>query len=179
MTALTFQRDDGGREAAGFRGTAGDCVARAIAIATGRPYREVYDRLAAINATHRHKGKMRARSARSGVLTGRVAFKRYMAELGFEWVPTMSIGSGCTVHLHDDELPMGRLVVSLSRHLTAVIDGVIRDTYDPRRDTHYVRSGDGTKVGGPVEMRPGEWRNANGICGIARRCVYGYWRLDR
>ena len=37
--------DDGGRAAAGFKGEAGDCVTRAIAIATGRPYREVYDAL--------------------------------------------------------------------------------------------------------------------------------------
>ncbi len=37
----------------------------------------------------------------------------------------MQIGSGCTVHLRADELPSGRLVVSVSRHLTAVIDCVI------------------------------------------------------
>ena len=37
--------DDGGRAAAGFKGTTGDCVTRAIAIATGKPYREVYDAL--------------------------------------------------------------------------------------------------------------------------------------
>ena len=34
--------DDGGRNAAGFRGKAGDCVARSIAIATRLPYRQVY-----------------------------------------------------------------------------------------------------------------------------------------
>ena len=34
---------------------------------------------------------------------------------------------------------MGRLVVSLSRHWTAVIDGVIFDTHDPsRRGTRCV-----------------------------------------
>jgi hypothetical protein len=171
-----FIFDDGGRQAAGFKGSAGDCVARAVAIASGRPYREVYDRLAAINAGHRRKGKMRARTARSGILTSRIAFKRYMAELGFEWTATMTIGSGCRVHLVAEELPSGRLVCNLSGHLTAVIDGTIRDTYDPRRETHYVRSGTGG-AGGPRDLRPGEWRNANGICGVSRRCVYGYWRL--
>ncbi len=45
----------------------------------------------------------------------------------------MAIGSGCTVHLRIGELPAGRLVVSLSKHMTAVIDGVIHDTYDPSR----------------------------------------------
>ena len=39
---LPFARDDGGRAAAGFKGSAGDCVARSVAIASGRPYAEVY-----------------------------------------------------------------------------------------------------------------------------------------
>jgi hypothetical protein len=59
--------------------------------------------------------------------------------LGWVWTPTMQIGSGCTVHLRADELPPGRLVVSVSKHLTAVIDGVIHDTHDcSRRGTRCV-----------------------------------------
>ena len=57
-----------------------------------------------------------------------------MRGLGFVWTPTMQIGSGCTVHLRDGELPMGRLVVSLSGHYCAVLDGVVHDLYDPSRD---------------------------------------------
>ncbi|MGA2164193.1 MAG: hypothetical protein ABSH36_06960, partial [Solirubrobacteraceae bacterium] len=45
----------------------------------------------------------------------------------------MKIGHGCTVHLHAEELPSGRLIVRLSRHMCAVIDGVIHDTHDPSR----------------------------------------------
>ncbi len=37
--------DDGGREAAGYKGKTGDCVTRAIAIACELPYQEVYDAL--------------------------------------------------------------------------------------------------------------------------------------
>jgi hypothetical protein len=180
MTGFIY--DDGGREAAGFKGKAGDCVARAVSIASGRPYAEVYARLAAGQGSQRvtkrtRKGN-RAASARNGICVRRKWFKDYMAELGFEWVATMGIGTGCKVHLCAEELPAGRLVVHVSKHSTAVVDGVIRDTYDPRRETHYVRSGGGG-VGGPDELRPGEWRNSNGICGISRRCVYGYWRLVR
>ncbi len=51
-----------------------------------------------------------------------------MASLGFAWTPTMRIGSGCTFHLTDGELPTGRLVVAISNHYTAVIDGVIHTT---------------------------------------------------
>jgi len=56
-----------------------------------------------------------------------------MESLGWQWTSTMQIGSGCTVHLRPDELPQGRLVVSLSRHVVAVIDGVAYDTHDPTR----------------------------------------------
>jgi hypothetical protein len=41
MSPWTY--DDGGRKAAGFVGSTGDCVCRAIAIAAQRPYREIYD----------------------------------------------------------------------------------------------------------------------------------------
>ena len=50
---VAFQHDDGGRKAAGYKGSAGDCVTRAIAIAAELPYREVYDALAAGNAAQR------------------------------------------------------------------------------------------------------------------------------
>jgi hypothetical protein len=46
----------------------------------------------------------------------------------------MGIGTGCKVHLRDGELPMGRLIVKVSKHVVAVIDGVINDTHDPSRN---------------------------------------------
>jgi hypothetical protein len=140
---------DGGRGAsARGRGRAtGDCVARSVAIASGRPYWEVYDRLAQGTGTQRRSKRTGKRgfTADHGINTRRRWFKDYMAELGFTWVPTMGIGTGCRVHLRSGELPMGRLVVSVSKHATAVIDGVIFDTHDPSR-------------GGT-------------------RCVYGYYKL--
>lgn len=56
-----------------------------------------------------------------------------MEELGFVWTPTMFIGQGCKVHLRKGELPTGRLVVKVSRHLCAVINGVLHDTHDCTR----------------------------------------------
>ena len=38
IAAPRWQYNDGGRSAAGFSGKTGDCVCRAIAIATGKPY---------------------------------------------------------------------------------------------------------------------------------------------
>ena len=126
--------NDGGRAAAGYKGTAGDCVCRAIAIATGLPYAEVYDRLAKETGAQRagKRGKKKA-SAANGITTKRKWFGDYMKSLGFKWTPTMKIGSGCKVHLRDGELPNGRLVVIVSKHMVAVVNGVIFDTHDPSR----------------------------------------------
>lgn len=172
---MRFNYNDGGRAAAGFKGSAGDCVARAVAIATEQPYQQVYDALAQIEGSLRrskHHPRGRARSARNGVCTGAKAFKDYMAALGWKWTPTMEIGTGCRVHLTDGELPMGRLIVSVSRHYTAVIDGVIQDTYNPQREVTTFRQFPGWQT---VDLKPGERRNENGIFTTARRCVYGYW----
>jgi hypothetical protein len=127
---MDFAYNDGGRAAAGYKGRAGDCVVRAIAIATQKPYREVYD---GINALALEEGARRGRNsgARSGV--GRTTYQGDLRNAGWEWVPTMQIGCGCRVHLRAEELPKGRLVVRLSRHLTAVIDGVIHESYNPDR----------------------------------------------
>lgn len=130
---MKWVKDDGGRAAAGYKGQTGDCVCRAIAIATGMPYQEVYDLLNESAAMTRITKRQRRRgSARTGIYKKTV--RQVMADLGWTWTPTMQIGSGCTVHLRDGELPRGRLVVSVSKHEVAVIDGVIHDTSDPSRD---------------------------------------------
>jgi hypothetical protein len=132
MSGLAWVRDDGGRRAAGYRGYADDCACRAIAIAGELSYQAVYAMLnAAARAIPEPRGR-RPGSAREGVY--RPQYEHVMAALGFAWTPTMRIGSGCTVHLRAGELPGGRLVVRVSHHLTAVIDGTIRDTHDPSRD---------------------------------------------
>lgn len=152
MNKTTWEHNDGGRKAAGFKGSTGDCVTRAIAIATGLPYREVYDELFERNrgfmntSRTRRARKLRARgkgaTPRSGVY--KEAYKPYLEDtLGWAWTPTMQFGQGCKVHLTADELPSGTIIARCSKHLVAVIDGVAMDTNDPTR---------------------------NGT-----RCVYGYW----
>ena len=147
---LVFQVNDGGRFAAGYKGKAGDCVVRSIAIVTGLSYQKVYDDLYKANEYFRITSRKKiARSLkkkndtpRSG--THRIVFKEYLKKLGWSWTPTMFIGQGCRVHLKKDELPNGTLIVSCSKHITVVKDGVLHDTYDCSR---------------------------NGT-----RCVYGYWK---
>ena len=129
---MKFQYNDGGRSAAGYKGDAGDCATRAIAIATGKPYQEVYDALNTLIKSKRQTKRMRGTSARTGTPKG--IERDYLTSLGWRWTPTMQIGQGCKVHLKADELPRGCLVVSVSKHLVAVINGVIHDTHDPSRD---------------------------------------------
>lgn len=136
---MKFVYSDGGRISAGFKSeSARDCVCRSISIASGIPYSEIYGRLSHGNHTQiktkKSSNNSGKKTASAGINTNRKWFKDYMKELGFSWVPTMKIGSGCKIHLRDGELPTGRLVVSLSRHFTAVIDGTIYDTHDPSRN---------------------------------------------
>ena len=150
---LKLEINDGGRAAAGYKGQAGDCVVRSIAIVTGMRYQKVYDDLFKANEEFRNKSKTKlARSLkpkndspRQG--THRVVLKKYLAQLGFLWTPTMFVGKGCKVHLKKEELPNGALLVSCSKHITVVKDGILLDTHDCSR---------------------------NGT-----RCVYGYWTINK
>ena len=130
---LPWVYDDGGRATAGYKGKTGDCVTRAIAIASQRPYQEIYD---LVNQTGQAEHITKTKRHKSNARTGAYGYTehRILAQLGFNWTPTMTIGSGCQVHLATGELPTGRLVVRLSGHLMAVIDGIMHDTYNDSRD---------------------------------------------
>jgi hypothetical protein len=124
---------DGGRKEAGYKSKkSGDCVCRAISIATKQDYQKVYDELNEVAERERPRGKKKRSNSNTGVY--KATIKRYMENLGWTWVPTMKIGSGCKVHLKKEELPSGRIVVSVSKHLVAVIDGIIHDNHDPARN---------------------------------------------
>jgi len=129
---MEFKFNDGGRYKAGFKNTASDCVVRAISIITDLPYKEVYDAINIIAKDERITKRRKSRSTSNGGVY-KVTYSKYLETLGFKWIPTMFVGVGCKVHLKKEELPKGKLIVRLSKHLTSVIDGVIHDTYDPSR----------------------------------------------
>lgn len=129
---MQYRYNDGGRALAGYKPNARDCVARAIAIATEQPYQAVYDALNQLEQTTPRRTIKRG-SARNGI--NKDITRAYLASIGWTFTPTMGIGSGCTVHLRDGELPTsGRLIVKLSGHVCAVINGTIHDTHDPSRN---------------------------------------------
>ena len=153
---MEFVYSTGGREKY-FKGEdVGDCVTRAICNATGKDYKEVYDRLKELEKTlkvgkHETKG-----SVRDG--TRKKVFKYYLEkELGWISVPTMEFQKGISIHLTTEEIPMGNLIVSISKHLTNVKDKVIYDTYDCSSKMYF-------------DNFEGEWKVNN------NRAVYGIWR---
>ena len=120
---LRFIYDDGGRTMYFKAANVNDCVVRSIAIATGNDYKSVY------NETKRLLGY----SPRNGVYHHDV--KKVMKHFGGEWVACMKVGKGCTAHLVENEIPMrSRIVCNLSKHVVAVINGVMHDTYDSSRN---------------------------------------------
>ena len=131
---MKFVYNDGGREAAGYKGVARDCVCRAIAIATEMPYQEVYEKINQVALKERRSKKRKSKSsARDGVYKN--TYKKLLENLGWKWVACMQIGTGCKVHLRDGELPNDKtMIVQVSKHLTVVRNGEIHDTYNPSRD---------------------------------------------
>jgi len=102
-----FNFNDGGRKDAGYKGQTGDCVVRAIAITTGKTYQEVYDAINELSKS-KHLGSRKVKTvygtkyikvsaSRTGVT--RKVYGEYLKSLGYEWIPTMGIGTGCKVHL--------------------------------------------------------------------------------
>ena len=118
---MKYVYNDGGR-AKYFKGNAGDCVTRAITIATGLDYKEVYDTIKDL-LQHTPRNGLSKKETRD-----------VMKYFGFTWASCMGIGTGCTTHLKEDELPNGTIVCQVTGHLTTVIDKVINDTFNPSRD---------------------------------------------
>lgn len=118
---MEFIWHDGGRAACGFVGHTGDCVTRAIAIATGEVYREVYDALTELAQS----------SARHGV-TVSVA-DQYLRPRGWRLHYFRSFD--------ERHFVPGANIVSFrpterksSGHLSCVIDKTIYDTWNPFED---------------------------------------------
>jgi len=153
---MKFIYATGGREKYYKATNVGDCVTRAICNATGKDYKEVYDRLkemAKCESTKNHRGNKRS-SVRDGVF--KETWKRYLKEIGWVHHSVTSIGNKeRRMKLTEEDLPNGTLIVQLSKHLTCVKDKVIYDTYDCSTKEYYDEFGN-------LQVNN-------------QRCVYGYW----
>ena len=124
---MSMVYNDGGREAAGFRGKTGDCAVRAMAIALELPYADVYRELAQAN-----KDSGRKKSVRHGVM--REVLEEVLARYGWKWHSAPKFEGRRARY---DDLPLGRYIARMSRHYAAVIDGQLHDSWDSRRKMVY------------------------------------------
>ena len=91
-----------------------DCVIRSLSLLTNRSWENVYRELAYF-------------SSRDGYMTDNVEFveeyldNRYPRECHY----AKSVGEFAYEH------PIGKYAVTMPNHITAIIDGVIYDTFDP------------------------------------------------
>ena len=58
---MRYTYDDGGRAASGWKGKTGDCACRAITIATGMDYDDVYEGINLLGQTERTGKRKRGR----------------------------------------------------------------------------------------------------------------------
>jgi hypothetical protein len=121
---MTWTYNDGGRASSGFKGNAsGDCVTRAIAIATNRPYKQVYEALKAMakmTDPQVTRGYCQRWSPKTGI--PHTVWKPILRALNWEPVTVRERFSDITFP--------SRAILQLPRHLAAVIDGQVEDTFD-------------------------------------------------
>ena len=116
---MSYQYNDGGRKAAGFKGTAGDCGARAMAIALGLDYSAVYKELAQANADNG-----RAKSARNGI--NKDIYAEVLKRYGWVWQKAPQF-TGRKARCRD---LTGTVIAKQAGHYVAVIDGVPQDIFN-------------------------------------------------
>lgn len=137
---LDFYQTDGGRADAGFTGKrVGDCVTRAIAICLDKPYGDVRKDLMQIQREWIKKSRSLAAketkrtsggSVRNGVF--REVYTPYLEDHGYKRKGLQTIGSSFRAKPVKSDVPSGRVILKMRRHLAACIDWVLHDKYDSR-----------------------------------------------
>lgn len=124
---MAYKYNDGGRAAAGFKGNAGDCVVRALAIALNLDYKELYKKLAKAN------GKLgRAKSARNGV--AKEIYEKVLRQYGYRWCQAPKFDGR---KARTTDMRAGVVICRQANHLVTVIDGVAHDIFDSTQRMVY------------------------------------------
>lgn len=136
MTALPYNRTDGGRQDAITDGeidsriNKGDCVTRAIAIATNTPYAEVYEDIKYLCETEKPVFDRKMSDPNNGVYP-----ELYMPYIEQYFNVTAKAYDEEHLdkphrHVSSEDFGTGTFIVQIHRHLLAIIDGVIHDSWD-------------------------------------------------
>jgi hypothetical protein len=111
---LSYSFNDGGRSSVFDTTGQNDCVTRALAIFTGTPYVDMWNKVHATGTV--------TRSGRVATFTPQ--FRDFMYSLGLVFVVTPHIP------IKDITFP-AKAIALVAGHCFAIIDGVIQDTYNP------------------------------------------------
>ena len=134
---IDYRYDDGGRAAAGYRGKTGDCVVRAIAICAREDYRAVYVTMAehmkrngyASGNAYATRERNRKAPRRRDQLTAKRVQDRVLEAYGFRKV---RLPAGERPTFTEAHHRFGDCVVGTTKHVAAIVDGALRDTFDGR-----------------------------------------------
>ena len=137
---LEFTFNDGGRSKY-FKGQTGDCVVRAIAIATGGDYKVIYDDLFQANKDYmsskntklakQMKSRAREKSGtpRAGIY--KKIFDKYLLSKGWKYVSCRTFGGTERTKL-DQLMHLDNIIVNINRHSMCMQKGVVQDIWDSR-----------------------------------------------
>ena len=139
-TRLGFEVDDGGRAAAGLRGTSNDGLIRAIAICTGLGYRAVREVMAAQMAANgrtltgepsaiRRRQEPQRGGWQGGRLTPQEVGEEVLSHFGFERV---NLPRGPRPTYLEAWRTYDSCIVESGRIRSALVGGALRDTKDSR-----------------------------------------------
>ena len=135
---IDYRYDDGGRADAGYRGKTGDCVVRAIAISASEDYRAVYRTMAehmkrngysASGNAYATRERNRKAPRRRGQLSARGVQDGVLEAYGFRKV---RLPSGERPTFTEAHRRYGDCIVGTTKHVAAITDGALRDTFDGR-----------------------------------------------
>lgn len=124
---MNFTYNDGGRKNAGYKGSAGDCGARAMAIALGLDYKTAYNKLAQAN-----KDKGFAKSARDGIYKD--IYSDVLKSHGWIWHSAPKfVGRKAKC----SDMPSGTVIARQAGHYVAVVNGIPNDVWDSSEKMVY------------------------------------------
>jgi hypothetical protein len=124
---MSYVYNDGGRKQAGYKGLAGDCGARAIAIALDMDYQAAYNLLAQAN-----KNCGKSKSARNGI--DKDIYSDVLKSLGWFWVSAPKFDGR---RAKTADLPAGTYIARQAGHFVAVKDGIPQDTWNSSEKMVY------------------------------------------
>ncbi len=137
---MKFIETDGGRQAAGFIGTTGDCVTRALTIVTGEPYKQVYQELfdTAKAYSKEYDNPIAERIKRHGATPRRGVNKEiydiFLRKRGWAYLNKLKNDKYVERMVEDTFDSEKMYIVQVSKHLTVVKNHTILDSYDPSKD---------------------------------------------